>query len=197
MSWRIRIRDREECADQPFLSPDLIIQQADYGVYLDFAPADKSEKQNRGGLRSREALHTSILIQLFSDARIRDNDPVLDELDPDRRGWWGDSIARADEQGTYDLGSRLWTLRRASLTPDTAQIANEMVIECLQPIVDQGAVARFEVETSAAYQRLAAYAPETGLLIISIRGYAQSGSQIYSQKFEVLWDQLRELAGAA
>ncbi|WP_296201454.1 phage GP46 family protein [uncultured Hyphomicrobium sp.] len=195
MSWRIRIRDKEECAPQPFLSPDLLINVADYGVYLDFAIAEKTEIGNRGGLRSKEALHTAILIQLFTDARARDNDPTLDPLDPDRRGWWGDSIAPADEQQDYPLGSRLWLLRRALLNEETAQIANEMVVECLQPILNQGVVARFEVETEASYARVSGYGPETGVLLIGIKGYSQHGAVAYDQKFDVLWQQIASLSG--
>lgn len=196
MAWSIRLRDKEECREQPFLSPDLYIHVADYGVYLDYKLADADERTNRGGLRSKEALHTAILIQLFTDARMRDDDMLLDELDPDRRGWWGDSVAPVEGQGEYMIGSRLWTLRRATLDEDTAQIANDMVVECLQPIVDQGAVARFEVETIASYQRIQ-YGPETGVLMIGIRGYAQSGLLIYDQKYEVLWDQIAAMRGAA
>lgn len=197
MSWRIRIRDREECTEQPFLSSDLYIHVADYGVYLDHKVADEDEVRNKGGLRSKEGLHTAILIQLFTDARMRDDDLLPDELDPDRRGWWGDSILPVDEQGSYTIGSRLWTLRRSTLDQDTAQLANDMVVECLQPIIDQGAVASFEVETEASYQRLQGYGPETGVLLIGIKGYAQKGLLTFDQKYEVLWQQVSALRGAA
>jgi len=197
MSWRIRLRSAEACDDQPFLTPDLIVKvDADGAAYLDFELADgKKEPRNRGGLRSREALQTAILIQLFSDARARDDDILPDDLDPNRRGWWGDGVDRAEEQGAYDLGSRLWLLRRSPLTIDTAARARDMVIEALQPIVDQGAVASFDVECESFYQDPRWGGPERGILAIGIRGYARDGAVSYDEKFEVLWDQVREMRG--
>jgi phage gp46-like protein len=196
MTWRIRLRDPEACEEQPFLSPDLVIKSTLEHAYLDFDLAEPSERRNRGGLRSREALATAILIQLFTDARARDDDMLPDPLDPDRRGWWADNVARVPEQGEYGIGSRLWILRRATLSDDTAAIANAMVHECLQPIVDQGAVAQFEVETSTNYRSLGFVGPSTGILNIEIRGYGQDGTRIYEQRFEVLWDQVKEMRGS-
>lgn len=195
MSWRIRLREKEQCGEQPFLSPDIVIKVAADYAYADLAIADPVETMNRGGLRSREALQTAVLIQLFSDARARDEDVLPDMLDPDRRGWWGDSVGRVPEQGQANIGSRLWLLRRSPLTPDTAVIAAEMVHEALQPIVDQGAVSHFEVETESSYMRLATSAPETGVLAIAVRGYDTDGQRSYDQRFEVLWDQVRDMRG--
>lgn len=195
MGWRIRVRDKEQCEEQPFLTPDLVVTPVEEFVVLDFALAEASERRNRGGLRSREGLHTAILLQLFCDARASDDEVLPDDLDPDRRGWWGDGLARAEEQGGYPLGSRLWTLRRSVLSEDTAAKANAIVVEALQPIVDQGAVATFDVTTESSYRRLALGGASTGILSIGIDGYSEDGSMIYSQKFEVLWDQLRSLRG--
>lgn len=195
MSWKIRLRSAEACAPDPFLSPDLVIRQLDAVTFaFDLALAEKKEASNVKGLRSREALHTAIILQLFTDKRALPDQVLPDDLDNDRRGWWGDSVGRVPEQGEADMGSHLWLLRRAPLTFETAQIANEMVNAALQPIADQGAVARFEIVCETSYAAPARGHVETGILVIDIKGYGQDGSKAYSQKFEVLWDQIKALA---
>jgi phage gp46-like protein len=197
MSWRIRLRADEGCEEQPFLTPDLIIYPDETGgAYLDFALAEPQERRNNGGLRAREALQTAVVIQLFSDARAYDDDVLPDVLDPDRRGWFGDGFARIEEQGNYNVGSRLWLLRRSILNDETVARAREMVVEALQPIVDQGAVARFDVEVESSHVRSAYIGAEAGILMIGVTGYDVSGSSTYATKFEVLWQQVREMRGS-
>lgn len=196
MAWRIRLRGNEACEDQPFITPDLVIKYGAEGAYIDFALAEASETRNVGGLRSRETLATAIIIQLFTDARAYDDDLLPDDLDPDRRGWWGDSIARAPEQGKYNIGSRLWILRRAVLDRHTARRAKEICELALQPIVDQGAVASFVVTTETTYAQLVDD-PRASVLAIGVDAYGHDGAKIYSQKFDVLWRQVQEMRGRA
>ena len=57
-------------------------------------------------LQAEAGLDTAILISLFTDARVRE-----DELPPGhtwRRGWWGDDV----EDEPDITGSKLWLLRR-------------------------------------------------------------------------------------
>ena len=197
MSWRIRLRSNEACEDQPFLTPGLVLKVGDASeVYFDFTVATPQERRNAGGLQARNALQTAIVIQLFSDARALDDDLLPDDLDPDRRGWWGDGIARIEEQGLYNVGSRLWTLRRSILNKETADKAHDMVLEALQPIVDQGAVARFEIDTWTSYDKFGWSHPETGFLVIKVRAYGRDGALSYNEQFEVLWDQVRANRGS-
>lgn len=193
MGWKIRFRDNEACEDQPFLSPDLILRPTDTAVALDLAVAEAGEVNNRGGLRSKEGLHTSILIQLFTDARAGEDDILPDVLDPDPRGWWGDTVGRVPEQGEYNIGSHLWILRRSPLTEETPALAVEIVERALQPLIDQGAAAYFNVRASSRYQSIAFGGPEIGLLMIEIDGFDRAGAAVYTQKFEVLWEQIRAL----
>ena len=61
-------------------------------------------------LQAEAGLDTAILISLFTDARVRD-----EELPPGhtwRRGWWGDDV----EDEPDSTGSKLWTLRRSKAT---------------------------------------------------------------------------------
>ena len=51
-------------------------------------------------------LQTAVLVSLFSDRRVRE-----DELQPGvstRRGWWGDRLSDDNDE----IGSRLWLLRQ-------------------------------------------------------------------------------------
>lgn len=191
MSWSIRLAADEGCeAEVPFLSPDLVITQAiGPAIHFDHLLAEPVEVGNRGGFSARRGLHTAVVIQLFSDRRLPDGVSPLDELDPDPRGWWGDTIDRQD--GEDDIGSLLWTLRRAPLNKDTTDRAEDYCREALQCLVDQGAVARFDVACEG--QRGPNIDQTAGLLAIAIDGFAQDGSRVYSQKFQVLWDQIDAL----
>ena len=63
-------------------------------------------------LQAEDGLDTAILVSLFTDARVRE-----DELPPGhtwRRGWWGDGVD--DEPDT--TGSKLWVLRRSKATQE-------------------------------------------------------------------------------
>lgn len=187
MAWKIRLRDNEDRDDQPFLSPDLVITQGEGPeIYLDFALADADEKSNRMGLRSKEGLHTAILIQIFTDKRALPDMPLIDDLNDNPRGWWGDSIGLDASRGETEIGSWLWTLQRSELTDQTAQRAADYVQDCLQPLIDQGAVARFEIATTINRS--------IGLLGIDIKAFSRDGSKVYSQEFQVLWEQIGRLS---
>lgn len=193
MGWKIRLRSREGCVDpDPFLSPDLVIQNA-YGpeIRFDMALAEADETSNRLGLRSKEHLHTAIMIQLFTDRRIRSGMDHVDPYNPNPFGWFGDSVDVRPDLGEGELGSHLWTLRRSTLDDEIVQLAGDYTREALQPIVDQGAVANFDVETEALHKRAAV---PYSILGIGIEGFSQKGTAIYDQHFEVLWDEIRRLA---
>ena len=84
-----------------------------------------------GELTTGNDLQTAILDSLFTDRLARADD---DYEDSDRRGWWGDS---GEE---YQLGSRLWLLRRKKLTPDVAKKAEEYSSEALNWLKVDGVV---------------------------------------------------------
>lgn len=192
MAWAIRLRDDEACAPTPYLSPDLLIVNA-IGPELSFdmALAEPDERSNRGGLTAKRGLHTAVVIQIFSDRRLEDGMLPLDPLDPDPRGWWGDTVDLRRERGEVEIGSHLWTLRRAILTGETIAIAKEIVEVALQPIVDQGAVARFDVFCEGLNG--GAVDQTSSILAIKVDGFGQDGSRRYSQRFEVLWEQVENL----
>lgn len=191
MAWAIRLRDGEACdPTTPFLSPDLVIVEADGAtVGFDYVLAGTDETRNRGGFSAKRGLHTAVAIQLFSDRRWIEGQDILDERDPDRRGWWGDSVDL--QPGEDEIGSWLWTLRRSDLTPETLAKAREYALLALQPLVDQGAVVRFEVECQGL--RGTPIDPTAGVLVIKVDGYGRDGSKIYATRFEALWKQIEAM----
>ena len=75
-----------------------------------------------------------------------------DVLDDDQRyGWWGDSFPTlADDR----IGSRLWQLRRRSLTADTERDAVAFAREALAWMLDDGRVSAVTVTAVRGVNRL-------------------------------------------
>jgi len=92
-----------------------------------------------GALASGNDLASAVLISLFTDRRANDDD-VLPDASPDRRGWWGD----LDQD--VPIGSRLWLLSRSRLTLDVANTAKGYAAEALKWLLDDQVVARVGVE---------------------------------------------------
>ncbi|MCP3017955.1 phage GP46 family protein [Cupriavidus basilensis] len=89
-------------------------------------------------LRTGSDLSTAILISVFTD-RVANPDDVIPDGSNDPRGWWGD-LGEA-----VPIGSRLWLLERAKQNDDTLQRAYDYVTECLQWLLDDGVVAKFDI----------------------------------------------------
>lgn len=84
---------------------------------------------------SREPLlRRAVTISLFSWRRAASDD-ALD--DADRQGWWGDC---APSEAGDQIGSRLWLLRRRTLTDDTLRDAREYAEEALRWMTDDDIV---------------------------------------------------------
>lgn len=196
MVWQIRLRNNEGDVAQPFLSPDLVITQA-YGasIHFDHQLSLPRETNNKLGLSSIQSLHTAVIIQLFTDRRIRPEMDHVDPFSPDPRGWWGDTVSIDYDASETELGSHLWTLRRSVLNQDVVDTAGDYAREALQPIVEQGAVAYFDVTAEAQKLRYPNGAA-ADMLAIGVDGYSHRGLSSYSQKFDVLWDQVRQLITA-
>jgi phage gp46-like protein len=174
----IRIREAEAAGEQPFLLWDTYWNSDDLSTYYaDWKLAGPGAPQNAYGLAADHALNTAILISLFTWRRAEPSDVLPSGSDP--KGWWGDSVdLEANEQ---KIGSRLWLLMRATLNNETARKAEDYAYEALQPLIDQGAVARFEVVGTPEIVK--------GYLTLDVRAYSQDGQKIYDQKFERIWRQ--------
>ena len=79
-----------------------------------------------------KSLRRAIEISLFTWRRADRDDKFDDES---KQGWWGDSFpSRANDR----IGSRLWMLRRKSITQETINLARSYTREALQWLIDDG-----------------------------------------------------------
>ena len=84
-------------------------------------------------------LETAVLVSLFSDRRVRE-----EELPPDvsgRRGWWGDRLADDNDE----IGSRLWLLRREKQTAQVLVQADVYCREALSWMISDGVATAVDV----------------------------------------------------
>lgn len=90
---------------------------------------------------SKQALlYRAVEISLFSWRRAEPDDEVDDEQ---RMGWWGDSFPAVDGD---KLGSRLWLLRRKTITPEVLRQAEAYAREALQWMIDDELVRTVEIQ---------------------------------------------------
>lgn len=102
--------------------------------------------KGQGDLISGDDLQSAIMISLFTDRLAREDDVIGDDH---RRGWWADTGAE------YEIGSRLWLLRREKLTTEVARKAEDYVREALQWMRGDGVVSGLEIGTQIVWpQRL-------------------------------------------
>lgn len=80
-------------------------------------------------------LPRAVVISLFTWRRAEADDPLDDA---ERYGWWGDSFPPVTDAR---IGSRLWLLRRATLTAQTIRDAEFYCREALAWLIDDGHVA--------------------------------------------------------
>ena len=93
-------------------------------------------------LLAEDGLDTAILISLFTDARVRE-----DELPPGhtwRRGWWGDDV----EDEPDITGSKLWVLRREKATQEVLVRARGYIREALAWMLRDGVAVALNVDTA-------------------------------------------------
>ncbi|NNM69859.1 MAG: phage GP46 family protein [Gallionella sp.] len=120
-------------------------------------------------LESDSGLQTAVLISIFTD-RAALPDDVIPDGSGDPRGWWGDDPE-------HPIGSRLWLLHRAKQTNETLLRAKDYLIEAVQWLIDDGAVAKFDIVVQWA-------APS--LLGATVTAYRQDG-QTVAIKFNYDW----------
>lgn len=86
-----------------------------------------------------DPLHRAVVISLFTWARANDSDPVDDD---DMQGWWGDSFPDVPND---KIGSKLWLLRRRTLTQSTLNDAVRYAREALAWMTEDDHVDAVEV----------------------------------------------------
>jgi phage gp46-like protein len=146
------------------------------GVSLNLQPDGSYDlKISNGALDTDAGLETAVLLSLFSDRRVSEEE--LPDLAESKRGYWGDMVA--DVEGDR-FGSKLWTLARAKRVPETLRLGEDYAREALLWLVEDGiasdifVTADFDGEISAGRWKL----------IIKIE--KPSGAE---SRFEVLWNE--------
>jgi len=126
-----------------------------------------------GAFQSGNDVETGVLISLFTD-RVANVDDALPDAPPgapgDRRGWWADDPQKP-------MGSRLWLLKRSKGPLDVAAKAEEYAAEALQWMIDDGVVAKFDIEPTWSPPN------QLDLLVVAYRG---DGTVISNQPLS-LW----------
>ena len=131
--------------------PDIrLVQNADfpnapaYSVTIDWSLlAD-------GTLDDRDSLATAVIVALGTD-RLADTSDILPDPDStDRAGWWGDLDAQ-EIWGGWNIGSRLWLLKRDKIEPSqssrgaTVVRVEYYIREAIQPFIDNKIASSFDV----------------------------------------------------
>jgi phage gp46-like protein len=105
------------------------------------APLDYGDWKLVGtNLQTGSELVTAVLISLFTD-RLANEDDAIPDGSNDPRGWVGDLGQ------PVPIGSRLWLLSRAKLTPAIAATAKSLAAEALKWMLDDSVVARIDINT--------------------------------------------------
>lgn len=121
-------------------------------------------------LQADSGLQTAMLISVFTDRRAA-NDDVIPDGTGDPRGWWGDDDTRP-------IGSRLWLLSRAKQTGETLMRAKDYLTEALQWLIDDGAVAKFDIVVAWV---------SPSLLGAQVTAYRQDGTNV-AANFNYSWN---------
>ena len=177
-SLRVRINEGEDV--QPILLWDSVWSPQQGAA--DWAIAVGDEPQNQGGLRSKAALHTAIIIALFTDRRMPDDHSLRYLIDDgDQRGWFGDAIDIRDDLSEGDMGSLLWIFERAHLTEDIRKWVEALALEALMPLIKQGVAAKIEAQAVAQFA--------TNRVDLAVQVYGRDGKQTYDHRFDDIWQQ--------
>lgn len=94
------------------------------------------------------ALYRAAVISLLTWRRAQPGDPIDD---PERYGWWGDSFPSVTDDR---IGSRLWLLRRRTLTPQTERDAIDYARESMQWLIDDGRISGVDITAQRGIDRL-------------------------------------------
>jgi len=112
----------------------------DIGLFIDDDGLIRPQLDS-GDLKADETLETAILISLFSDERVTEDE--LPKGQTDRRGYWGDlyPVEPGDK-----LGSKLWTLERTKATTSILAAIETRVSEALDWLIEDGVASSVNVE---------------------------------------------------
>lgn len=128
-----------------------------------------------GDLASDEGLETAVLLSLFTDRRVLDEELAPGETD--KRGWWGDQIAEVPQDL---IGSKLWLLDRAAANPETRNRAEAYAKEALQWLLDDGVAASLNVAATLV--------DRNARIDIAVEIVRPMEKNIFYYRFQLVWD---------
>jgi phage gp46-like protein len=160
----IKIRQNETAYTEKLYLPDLVFNN-DTG-YADLKIGDD------GGLQCENAIETSILLQLFTNARLEEND-VLSEKDP--QGWIGDCF---DNQDDFIIGSHLWTIDGIKTTEPQDKLKSYATL-AIDKFKQQGLIKNYSVNVYF----------ENDVVIFDIIIYSNYRDKT-NIKFSLAWNQI-------
>jgi phage gp46-like protein len=88
---------------------------------------------SKGDLKKDEGLETAVIISLFTNQRVAEDD--LPALETRRGGWWADDIT---EISGDQIGSKLWLLDATKLTETTLDFFETYANEALGWMIEDG-----------------------------------------------------------
>lgn len=131
-----------------------------------------------GDLEQEQSLHSAVVLSLFTDARLPDDQP-LPPGESWRRGVWFDGL---DGDAADRFGSLLWLLLGEKQTEATRLRAIAYSHDALAWMIRDG-VAR-QIEVTAEWQR-------TGMLLLGIDLHRPNGT---ASRFDLFWQALQSRA---
>ena len=130
-----------------------------------------------GDFESDEGLETGVLVSIFSDRRVTDDE--LSYSETDRKGWWGDIAIPGEED---NIGSKLWLLERSTLNETTRKLSEEYVTEALQWLLDDGVAESLEVRSTLVPR---------SRIDISVDIVRPKEKDTYFYRYQLLWESQR------
>lgn len=104
--------------------------------------ADIVLEDSKRDVESDKGLETAVLISLFTNKRVNEEDLLPDSVD-EKSGWWGFDI-------TEDpfVGSRLWLLRRSKNVSSIRSLTEEYAKEALNWMISLGVADKIDVSVN-------------------------------------------------
>lgn len=146
---------------------------SDFKLSLSTTTLEYDLEFSKGDFSKDDGLRSAVIISLFTDARITDEELELGETE--KRGFWGDTFAEIDED---KLGSKLWRLSRAKQTDENLNKSREFVEKALLWLLTYDVASKVIVETSY---------PNRDCLLISVQIEKPTG-EIIDFKFSTNWE---------
>lgn len=132
-------------------TPDIrLVQNAEFPNHPHYAVTIDWSLLADGTLDETQALATAVIVALGTDALAGPGDLLPDPDSSDRAGWWGNLDAQ-EIWGGWDIGSKLWLLKRSKITPPqalegaTVARVENYIRAAIQPFIDRKMASQMDV----------------------------------------------------